>query len=71
VFIIPEIIISLIKALTKCFISDFDSILTLINTFRVFSIVKIFFFNISPIDFVYAINNFFITGLTFLRFFIN
>jgi hypothetical protein len=66
-----EIIIFLIKALAKYFIGDFGNTFTLISTFRAFNIIEIFFFNISLIDFVYAVDNFFITGLIFLKSFIN
>jgi hypothetical protein len=71
VLVIPETTISLIKALAKRFIDNFGDTLTLTGIFRIFGIVKIFFFNIGPIDFIYAIDNFFITGLVFLKFFTN
>jgi hypothetical protein len=71
VLVILKTIISLIKVLAKRFINNFNGILTLINIFRAFNIIKIFFFNISLIDFIYTVDNFFITGLVFLRFFIN
>jgi hypothetical protein len=69
--IIPETITSLIGALAKRFAGDFGGTLALTGTFRVFSIVETFFFGVGPIDFACAINDFFIVGLAFLRFFIS
>jgi hypothetical protein len=68
---IPETITSLIKALAKRFANDFGNTLALTSAFRTFNTAKTFFFNVSPIDFAYAVDDFFIIRLAFLRSFIS
>jgi hypothetical protein len=65
--IIPDTITSLIRTLTRRFTGDFNGTLALTGAFRAFSIVEAFFFNVVLIDFAYAVNDFFVTGLVFLR----
>ncbi len=67
----PDTITSSIGALTTSFASDFNGTLALTSAFRAFGIAETFFFNVVPIDFACAFDDFFATGLTCLRSFTN
>ena len=63
----PDSTTSSIEALTRRFASNFGSNLALIGAFRAFSTIETFFFDMVPTDFAYAVDDFFATGLAFLR----
>jgi hypothetical protein len=63
----PETTTFSIGALAGHFAGDFGGSLALTSAFRAFSIVETFIFNVVPIDFACAINDFFVAGLAFLR----
>ena len=64
---IPDSTTSLIGTLARRFAGDFGGSLALIGAFRAFGIAETFFFSVVPTDFACAVDNFFATGLTFLR----
>jgi hypothetical protein len=65
----PETTTSLIGALARRFAGDFGGTLALTGAFRAFGTAKTFFFSVGPIDFACAVDDFFVAGLAFLRFF--
>jgi hypothetical protein len=63
----PETTTSSIKVLARRFTGDFGGSLALTGAFRAFGTAETFFFGVVPTDFACAVDNFFVTGLVFLR----
>jgi hypothetical protein len=63
----PDSTTSSIGTLARRFAGNFGGSLALTGAFRAFGIAETFFFGVVPTDFTCAVDNFFVTGLAFLR----